>query len=143
MTSLIQRLKNEQIKQPLLLTPYCFSSLIEYISPIPKSQFWMKISKSVISPDDKKLKVHIYVGDNESIDTKEVELDQSPDDICIPPLGEAEELTLIYIIEKYKKSSNDLYLSKEVYMAIQNVFSIPRREIVEFYSNFTDGPFYK
>lgn len=129
----------QALLQPLPCAPatdrVVFETTIRAASRLPRSVTWVPITRNITAEDDKVLRACPHFGD----DAEGIELahfDILPGQIESEVLGEAEERTLVHLIQRHG-------LRAEVYSGLSRALKLSVSEIQKAYERVCDGPWFR
>eukprot|EP01039_Chlorochromonas_danica_P008004 gene8004-8828_t len=109
---------------------------------LPQSATWAPITHNITTDDEAVLRAVPYFGDDEAAQGFDVShYDVLPGELELEVLGEAEEHTVAYMIEKHKRGRNVVRF--EVYSALSSVLHLSVSEIIKAYNRLRDGFWYR
>lgn len=115
-----------------------FNSVVPYICSIPKSCTWIGVKSNLCAEDETVLRALPYFGDDDQIKLEffspfDQQIEQ---EICT----EAEELTLINLIERHRSNKRS---RTEVYSALSNILQISRNEILKTQDKLKESSWFR
>lgn len=109
---------------------------------LPQSVTWAPINHNITTDDEAILRAVPYFGDDEAAQGFDVShYDVVPGELELEVLGEAEEYTVAYMIEKHKRGRGTVRY--EVYSALSSVLHLSVSEIIKAYNRLRDGFWYR
>ncbi len=105
---------------------------------VPKSCIWANIPVNTKTEDDAVLRSLPYFGDEDLTGVDVSNFDKVPDELEPELCGEAEELTVLHMVSKYKSRSSGL-IRPEVYSALSSVLGLSLSEIAKAYDRVVEG----
>lgn len=122
----------DSIRVPVLAVPF--------IPSLPMSFTWINIASNVRTDDDTVLRSMPYFGDEDVTGVDMSDFDKIPAEYEAPASGEAEEFTIVYMLDKYRRASG--FIRPEVYSALSITLGITVSEVSKAYERVSEGAYY-
>jgi hypothetical protein len=109
-------------------------------SQIPQSYLWQHIKENVHEESDPILRALPYFGDDDDVGVDVSDFDQIPGEIDLEIVGEAEELLIVYMLNRHKGVDG---FPSEVSRALEDCLQISNAELMKAYDRIMEGEWFR